>query len=603
MKITIEDQQNPQDLLAQVLRQRQAQQPAQGAPNVFNPASLMQDTAAPPAQTKTQPASSGELDPTVQDAIQRLSGAKPPDTPQVAGTREAAPLDDPFAQAFSPGITMTGSGSPLGRSGSSSRDKAVKQAYQPGYVGGFFNDVNQMARMYVATQKAAAAGYEAGLTQKQIEQILKKMNEAVPNTQNMKDPDFYGFMEGVARETADRLLYAEEIESAQVAGTSAPSFITPPQGQPGTDSWSAAGAPGVVGRATPGKLTPVEIARFNVLQAKAAAGKLVLANELVEYNNLLAKQQAGSGGGTAGFGGAGNDFVHPTGGIGNVTSDFGPRTAPKAGASTDHKGIDISAAPGTNILAIKDGTVVESGFGEKSGYYVVIQHADGSRSRYLHMQAQGIAKGTAVKGGQVIGQVGATGNVTGAHLHFELYNPKGEIVDPGPYLAGESEEQRAVVAGFGGSGNADLTQLTAPYTGTENGAKYAPLVAERAYAYFSAKYGPEQAMEFTRIYLRQINQESGFDPTVGSSAGALGIAQIVPEFHPGVDPLNVEAALAYSLQLMDSHLAKYGGDWAKALAAYNAGSGTVDRAIRECGAQWIGCLPEETQNYLNVILG
>jgi hypothetical protein len=97
------------------------------------------------------------------------------------------------------------------------------------------------------------------------------------------------------------------------------------------------------------------------------------------------------------------------------------------------------------------------------------------------------------------------------------------------------------------------------------------------------------------IFVRQIQQESGFNPSALSPAGASGVAQIVPRYHPGVDPRDPYASLDYAANLMKSNLTKYQGDYAKALAAYNAGSGAVDR---------FGGVPpfEETQRYVSTIL-
>lgn len=97
------------------------------------------------------------------------------------------------------------------------------------------------------------------------------------------------------------------------------------------------------------------------------------------------------------------------------------------------------------------------------------------------------------------------------------------------------------------------------------------------------------------IFVAQITQESGWNPSIGSSAGAQGIAQIVPRWHPGVDPLDPIAALDYAAALDRSHLDKYGGNYSLALAAYNAGSGAVD--------QYGGIPPyAETQQYVASIL-
>lgn len=77
------------------------------------------------------------------------------------------------------------------------------------------------------------------------------------------------------------------------------------------------------------------------------------------------------------------------------------------------------------------------------------------------------------------------------------------------------------------------------------------------------------------MFVRQIAQESGFQPDVTSPAGAIGIAQIVPQYHPTVDPTDPVASLNYAAQLMKAHYVTY-GDWMLALIAYNGGQGAVD---------------------------
>jgi soluble lytic murein transglycosylase-like protein len=100
------------------------------------------------------------------------------------------------------------------------------------------------------------------------------------------------------------------------------------------------------------------------------------------------------------------------------------------------------------------------------------------------------------------------------------------------------------------------------------------------------------------IFVRQIQQESGFNPTAKSGAGAQGIAQIMPATAKGwgVDPSDPLASLDAAATHMAGYLQSYGGDWAKALAAYNAGPGNVDK---------FGGVPPfaETQKYVSSILG
>lgn len=73
------------------------------------------------------------------------------------------------------------------------------------------------------------------------------------------------------------------------------------------------------------------------------------------------------------------------------------------------------------------------------------------------------------------------------------------------------------------------------------------------------------------IFLRQISQESGFNPNANSGAGAEGIAQIVPKFHPGVNPYDPVASLHWAATYMAGLVKEYGGNYAQALSVYNSG--------------------------------
>lgn len=107
------------------------------------------------------------------------------------------------------------------------------------------------------------------------------------------------------------------------------------------------------------------------------------------------------------------------------------------------------------------------------------------------------------------------------------------------------------------------------------------------------------------IFVRQINQESGFNPYAISPAGAIGIAQFMPATAAslGVNPYNPVDALYGAARLMASYVRQYGGDYAKALAAYNAGPGAVAWAVFLGGWNWRYYLPYETQGYIRIILG
>ena len=107
------------------------------------------------------------------------------------------------------------------------------------------------------------------------------------------------------------------------------------------------------------------------------------------------------------------------------------------------------------------------------------------------------------------------------------------------------------------------------------------------------------------LFIRQIRQESAFNPGAISPAGAIGIAQFMPATaaNMGVDPYNPEQSLYGAAHLMGNLSAMYGGNYAMALAAYNAGPGIVQYAINMGGSNWRAYLPAETQNYIAVIMG
>jgi len=105
-------------------------------------------------------------------------------------------------------------------------------------------------------------------------------------------------------------------------------------------------------------------------------------------------------------------------------------------------------------------------------------------------------------------------------------------------------------------------------------------------------------------FVRQINQESRFNPDAVSPAGAVGIAQFLPSTAAGlgVNPWDPTQALYGAARMMANAYHQY-GDYAKALAAYNAGSGQLQSAVYACGVNWLSCMPAETQNYVYVIMG
>ncbi len=106
-------------------------------------------------------------------------------------------------------------------------------------------------------------------------------------------------------------------------------------------------------------------------------------------------------------------------------------------------------------------------------------------------------------------------------------------------------------------------------------------------------------------FVRQMNQESAFNPNAVSPAGAEGIAQFMPGTAAGlgINPWDPVQALRAAANLMGSYTRSYGGNYAMSLAAYNAGTGAVQHATYVCGSSWMNCLPSETRNYIYVIMG
>ncbi|MFJ6463477.1 peptidoglycan DD-metalloendopeptidase family protein, partial [Streptomyces sp. NPDC091387] len=142
-----------------------------------------------------------------------------------------------------------------------------------------------------------------------------------------------------------------------------------------------------------------------------------------------------------GGGGGNGQWIKP------VNVPYGTRFG-KAGSmwsSGHHTGLDFPASVGTAIKAVADGVVSQSTSGGPYGNHGMISHGGGLSSLYAHMSKILMHAGDNVKQGQVIGRVGATGNVTGPHLHLEA-RADGRTVDPMPYLTGGGG------GGNGGSG-------------------------------------------------------------------------------------------------------------------------------------------------------
>lgn len=104
-----------------------------------------------------------------------------------------------------------------------------------------------------------------------------------------------------------------------------------------------------------------------------------------------------------------------------VSSNFNPRRLhPVQNRIKPHRGVDYVAKVGTPVMAAGDGKVIKSGYDRFNGHHVFLQHGEKYQTKYLHFTKRAVKVGQTVKQGQVIGYLGGTGMVTGAHLHYEF---------------------------------------------------------------------------------------------------------------------------------------------------------------------------------------
>lgn len=165
-------------------------------------------------------------------------------------------------------------------------------------------------------------------------------------------------------------------------------------------------------------------------QAVAAENEVekLLQEKQDEIDREMAAGSGNSGGNTKGLG------WPLRGGAGRISSGFGRRNSPTAGASSNHKGIDLAIASGTPILAAGSGQVVTAAYSSSAGNYVMISHGDRLYTVYMHCSRLAVKAGESVSKGQVIAYVGSTGISTGAHLHFGV-SQNGNYVNPLNYVS------------------------------------------------------------------------------------------------------------------------------------------------------------------------
>ena len=133
-------------------------------------------------------------------------------------------------------------------------------------------------------------------------------------------------------------------------------------------------------------------------------------------------------------------FIHPAGDFRHVSSKYGPRVHPVLKVVAVHTGIDIAAPEGAPIRAPADGVVYSVTKSSAYGYLTIVEHSGDLFTWFAHQRALAtssgfrVASGQRIKTGDVIGEVGKTGRVTGAHLHFEVRKGSGQHMDPAIFI-------------------------------------------------------------------------------------------------------------------------------------------------------------------------
>ena len=163
--------------------------------------------------------------------------------------------------------------------------------------------------------------------------------------------------------------------------------------------------------------------------------------QIAEIQRKLAEQQAAQQQSSGGSGSTTPQYYTPSGGSfmwpatqgSRISSYFGPRTSPTAGASSNHKGIDIPCPTGSDVVASAAGTVDISQYSSSAGYYIMIDHGNGISTVYMHNSQLVVGVGQTVEQGQVIAKAGSTGYSTGSHCHFGVMI-NGTYVNPLDYL-------------------------------------------------------------------------------------------------------------------------------------------------------------------------
>ena len=238
-----------------------------------------------------------------------------------------------------------------------------------------------------------------------------------------------------------------------------------------------------------------------------------------------------------------------------------------------HVGIDYAAPEGTPVTAAADGVVTLAGRVADGAVDIVIKHAAGVETLYGHLQpGLRVHAGQRVRAGQVIGKVGMTGKTTGPHLHFALTRG-GVPLDPAPLLG------RGVLPGIGKGGSGTDGAGSATGAGGPDLAAFDGVADEIPFAKEIRAAAVEAGID-PLLLASMVKFESGFRPRAVSYLGAMGLCQLMPATARALgvtNPFDPVQNLRGGARYLASNLKLYGrADLA--LAAYQAGRGSVDRA-------------------------
>ncbi len=118
---------------------------------------------------------------------------------------------------------------------------------------------------------------------------------------------------------------------------------------------------------------------------------------------------------------------------GSISSKFGRRIDPLKKKPAFHEGVDIRGKRGTKIKATADGVVSQRGYNNGYGWYLVINHQNGFKTKFGHLKKILVKRGQKITRGQVVALLGSSGRSTGPHVHYELIH-KNKVINPYKFM-------------------------------------------------------------------------------------------------------------------------------------------------------------------------